>query len=144
VEVKRKGRTDYYSADFVVVACGAINSAALLLRSTNDKHPQGLANRSGVVGSHYMGHVNSVQMAVSKCANPTVFQKTLSVNDFYLSSKESERPCGPHIICRQARPRSSQSGRPRDCSGLYPGPEWRVIRRTSSLPPKIYPTRATA
>lgn len=85
-----------YSADIVVVACGAINSAALLLRSAGDRHPHGLANGSDVVGRHYMGHVNSVLMAVSKCPNPTVFQKTLSVNDFYLGSKEWEYPMG-HI-----------------------------------------------
>jgi choline dehydrogenase-like flavoprotein len=73
-----------FSASIVVVACGAINSAALLLRSASEYHYQGLANSSGVVGRHYMGHVNSVLMAISKCPNPTVFQKTLSVNDFYL------------------------------------------------------------
>jgi choline dehydrogenase-like flavoprotein len=80
----------------VVVACGAINSAALLLRSASDKHPKGLANGSDVVGRHYMGHVNSVLMAISKCPNPTVFQKTLGVNDFYFASKEWEFPMG-HI-----------------------------------------------
>jgi choline dehydrogenase-like flavoprotein len=80
----------------VVVAAGAINSAALLLRSANDKHPRGLANGSDVVGRHYMGHVNSVLLAVSKCPNPTVFQKTLGVNDFYFASKDWEHPMG-HI-----------------------------------------------
>ena len=96
IVVKRNDLTEYYTADIVVVACGAINSAALLLRSANDKHPRGMANSSDVVGRHYMGHVNSVLMAVSKCANPTIFQKTLSVNDFYFASKESEYPLG-HI-----------------------------------------------
>ena len=33
---------------------GAVNSAALLLRSANDRHPNGLANGSDVVGRHYM------------------------------------------------------------------------------------------
>jgi choline dehydrogenase-like flavoprotein len=84
------------SADVVVVSCGAINSAALLLRSANDDHPNGLANRSGVVGRHYMGHTNSVVMALSLCPNPTIFQKTLSVNDFYRASSEWEYPMG-HI-----------------------------------------------
>jgi len=79
---------------FYVVSAGAINSAALLLRSANDNHPRGLANRSDVVGRHYMGHVNSVLMALSKCPNPTIFQKTLSVNDFYLASKEWQYPMG--------------------------------------------------
>ena len=75
-----------YRADIVIVACGAINSAALLLRSKNDKHPNGLANGSDVVGRHYMRHNNSVLMAVSKTPNPTVFQKTLAINDFLFKS----------------------------------------------------------
>jgi choline dehydrogenase-like flavoprotein len=83
-----------YSADIVVVSCGAINPAAFLLRSANDKHPNGLANSSGVVGGHYMGHTNSVLMAISKCPNPTIFQRTLSLNDFYFGSKDFEYPMG--------------------------------------------------
>ncbi len=94
--VERNGAREVYSADLVVVAGGAINSAALLLRSANEKHPGGLGNRSGVVGRHYMGHVNSVLMALSKCPNPTVFQKTLALNDFYFGSPEWEYPMG-HI-----------------------------------------------
>jgi choline dehydrogenase-like flavoprotein len=43
-----------------------------------------------------MGHVNSVLMAISKCPNPTVFQKTLSVNDFYFGSRDWDFPMG-HI-----------------------------------------------
>ena len=94
VRVQRNGAAESYSADFVVVSCGAINSAALLLRSANDKHPRGLANGSDVVGRHYMGHVNSVLLALSKCPNPTLYQKTLAVNDFYFASKDWEYPMG--------------------------------------------------
>ena len=96
VVVERGGAAEVYSADVVVVSAGAINSAALLLRSANGKHPRGLANGSDVVGRHYMGHVNSVMMALSKCPNPTVFQKTLAVNDFYFGSPEWSYPMG-HI-----------------------------------------------
>jgi choline dehydrogenase-like flavoprotein len=96
VHVERNGAAETYSADIVVSSCGAINSAALLLRSANDKHPRGLANSSDVVGRHYMGHINSVLMAVSKCPNPTIFQKSLSVNDFYFGSEAWEYPMG-HI-----------------------------------------------
>src|SRR5574339_391847 len=85
-----------YSADIVVAACGAINSAARLLRSANDKHPHGLANGSGVVGRHYMGHINSVLLAISKIPNPTVFQKTLAVNDYYFGDSDFAFPMG-HI-----------------------------------------------
>jgi choline dehydrogenase-like flavoprotein len=96
VEVERDGKLALYSADIVVVACGAINSAALLLRSANSAHPRGLANGSDMVGRHYMGHVNSVLMAISRCPNPTVFQKTLALNDFYFGSPEWPHPMG-HI-----------------------------------------------
>ncbi|MCI0611389.1 GMC family oxidoreductase [bacterium] len=96
VRVKRNGGVEEYSANIVVVSCGAINSAALLLRSANGKHPRGLANSSDMVGRHYMGHVNSVLMALSLCPNPTIFQKTLGVNDFYFGSKEWDHPMG-HI-----------------------------------------------
>jgi choline dehydrogenase-like flavoprotein len=96
VIVERGGATEAYSAGIVVVSAGAINSAALLLRSASDRHPRGLANGSDVVGRHYMGHVNSVLMAVSKCPNPTVFQKTLAMNDFYFGSPEWAYPMG-HI-----------------------------------------------
>jgi len=96
VVVERDGILESYAADLIVVSCGAINSAALLLRSANDKHPRGLANRSDLVGRHYMGHSNSVMMAISKCPNPTIFQKTLGVNDYYFGSKDFEYPMG-HI-----------------------------------------------
>jgi len=94
VVVKQNGGTTAYSADVVVVSAGAINSAALLLRSANEKHPRGLANSSDMVGRHYMGHVNSVLLALSKCPNPTLYQKTLAVNDFYFGSREWDYPMG--------------------------------------------------
>ncbi|MBI4270522.1 MAG: GMC family oxidoreductase [Candidatus Rokubacteria bacterium] len=96
IVAERGGATEAYAAGIVVVACGAINSAALLLRSASDTHPRGLANGSDTVGRHYMGHVNSVLMAVSKCPNPTVFQKTLALNDFYFGSEDWDYPMG-HI-----------------------------------------------
>jgi len=96
VVVERNGETLRLSADIVVSSAGAINSAALLLRSGNDMHPRGLANSSDVVGRHYMGHVNSVLLAISKCPNPTTFQKTLGLNDFYFGDDDFEYPMG-HI-----------------------------------------------
>lgn len=96
VMVERHGQYEEYSADIVVVACGAINSAALLLRSANPKHPHGLANRSGVVGRHYMCHNNSAFVAISKPPNPTRFQKTIGLNAFYSHSPDWDYPLG-HI-----------------------------------------------
>ncbi len=94
VIVKRHGEIEEYSGNIVVASCGAVNSAALLLRSANDSHPNGLANGSDVVGRHYMGHINSVLMALSKCPNPTIFQKTLAINDFYFRGPHTRYPLG--------------------------------------------------
>ena len=96
VNFTREGVPEEYSADLVVVSCGAINSAALLLRSANGRHPNGLANGSDVVGRHYMGHVNSVVMAISPERNDSVFQKTLALNDFYFANETWQYPMG-HI-----------------------------------------------
>ena len=96
VIVEREGKEEAFAADVVVVACGAINSAALLLRSRGDRHPRGLANGSGAVGRHYMGHINSVVMAISREPNPSVFQKTLALNDFYFGADDWDFPLG-HI-----------------------------------------------
>ena len=96
VLVERCDALEEYAADIVVVACGAINSALLLLRSANDRHPHGLANSSGVVGRHYMRHNNSAFLAVSRKPNPTIFQKTLAINDFYFGAKDWDYPLG-HI-----------------------------------------------
>jgi choline dehydrogenase-like flavoprotein len=96
VAVARGSKEEIFTADVVVSSCGAINSAALLLRSANDRHPNGLANSSDVVGRHYMGHVNSVLLAISRTPNPTVFQKTLAVNDFYFGDGDFHFPMG-HI-----------------------------------------------
>ncbi|MFI6586081.1 GMC oxidoreductase [Embleya sp. NPDC050493] len=88
------GTTEEFGADIVVVAAGAVNSAVLLLRSANDKHPRGLANSSDVVGRHYMRHNNLALMAVSKEPNPTKFQKTLALNDWYLGADDWDYPLG--------------------------------------------------
>ena len=97
VIVKQNDATREFSGDVVVVSAGAINSAALLLRSRSDKHPNGLANGSDTVGRHCMGHINSVLMAISRQANDSVFQKTLALNDFYFGDgKDWPLPMG-HI-----------------------------------------------
>nr|WP_235843380.1 GMC family oxidoreductase [Cellulomonas algicola] len=71
-----------------------MNSAALLLRSATDAHPEGLANSSGVVGRYYMRHNNVAVMAVSVEPNPTRFQKTLAFNDWYLGADDWDYPLG--------------------------------------------------
>jgi choline dehydrogenase-like flavoprotein len=96
VEAVRGGERRTFTADIVVVACGALSSALLLLRSANEHHPNGLANGSGLVGRNYMRHNNSVLLAISKTPNPTRFQKTLGLNDFYFGADDWNYPLG-HI-----------------------------------------------
>ena len=91
-----KGEQITFSSDIVVVSCGAVNSSALLLRSSNDKHPNGLANNSsGLVGRNLMKHVLGSLVGVSSLkANPSKFQKTMAINDFYWGEPGYEFPMG--------------------------------------------------
>jgi choline dehydrogenase-like flavoprotein len=94
VVVERDGARETLTADIVVVSCGAANSARLLLSSASDAHPNGLANGSDQVGRNYTFHNSQAVLALSKEENPTVFQKTLGLNDFYFGSDEFEYPMG--------------------------------------------------
>ncbi|MCW2893122.1 MAG: glucose-methanol-choline oxidoreductase [Actinomycetia bacterium] len=94
VVVERDGETERYQGDIVVVSCGAANSAKLLLASASDKHPNGLANGSDQVGRNFMYHDSQAVLALSKEPNPTVFQKTLGINDFYFSGPDFDYPMG--------------------------------------------------
>jgi choline dehydrogenase-like flavoprotein len=97
--VVRSGEEEIYSADIVVVACGALSSALLLLRSANEKHPNGLANGSGQVGRNYMRHNQSILMALMREPNETVFQKTLAVSDYYFGADDWDFPLGLIQMC---------------------------------------------
>jgi choline dehydrogenase-like flavoprotein len=94
VIVEHEGSREALSADIVVVSCGAANSARLLLASASETHPNGLANGSDQVGRNYMFHNSVAVLALSKEENPTVFQKTLGVNDFYFGSDDFDFPMG--------------------------------------------------
>jgi choline dehydrogenase-like flavoprotein len=94
VTVDRDGAQETYAAHLVVVACGAANTARLLLESATDKHPNGLANGSDQVGRNYMFHASQAVLALSREENPTVYQKTLALNDFYFGSDEHDYPLG--------------------------------------------------
>jgi choline dehydrogenase-like flavoprotein len=88
---EKEGSRYEVEGETFVLAAGALNSALILLDSTNDYHPQGLANSSGLVGRNYMCHNNTVVMAFHPLRkNRTILQKTLSCNDFYLAGREAE------------------------------------------------------
>jgi len=95
VEVERNGEAIRVESALFVVSCGAVNSAALLLRSANDRHPGGLANSSGLVGRRYMAHLATMMQGFHPFRkNPTVFQKTVAINDFYFRGPHSRYPLG--------------------------------------------------
>jgi len=97
IEVERDGRTQRVESSLVIVSCGAVNSAALLLRSATDKHPHGLANSSGLVGRRYMAHLATMMQGFHPFRkNATVFQKTVAINDFYFRGPRTKFPLG-HI-----------------------------------------------
>ena len=120
VVVDRRGETLTVEGSTIVVACGAVNSAALLLRSGGGAHPNGLANSSGLVGRNYMAHHATMISAIGWRTNATRFQKTLAVNDFYLRGPRSPYPLGqiqsqgrihPHMIQSGAPPRWQRAAR---------------------------------
>jgi choline dehydrogenase-like flavoprotein len=95
VEVTRAGTQVRVEAGLVVVSCGAVNSAALLLRSASDRHPDGLGNSSGLVGRRYMAHLATMMQGFHPFkVNDTVFQKTVAINDFYLHGPDTPYPLG--------------------------------------------------
>ena len=118
VEVERDGKIETVSAPLVIVSAGAVNSAALLLRSANAQHPQGLANSSGLVGRRYMAHLATMMQAFHPFrVNDTVFQKTVAINDFYFRGRKVKYPLGQiqsqgrtHGVMAQAAQRDFLAG----------------------------------
>lgn len=96
VEAEIDGQSYLFMGNIVVLSCGAINSAALLLRSANEKHPKGLANSSDLVGRNLMKHLMTIVLQLMPNANSGLFQRTLYVNDFYWGDPDFPYPMG-HI-----------------------------------------------
>jgi choline dehydrogenase-like flavoprotein len=96
VEAEINGQSYLFMGDLIVLSCGAINSVALLLRSTNDRHPKGLANGSDLLGRNLMKHLMTVVVQISSASNSGLFQRTLYLNDFYWGDGNFPYPMG-HI-----------------------------------------------
>jgi choline dehydrogenase-like flavoprotein len=118
VHVEQGGANHELRGAIVVVSCGAINSAALLLRSTSSRHPNGLANRSGAVGRNYMCHLNTMLLALSRHPNPTRFNKTFGLNDFYHASADGELPRGHVSLMGNVDGNVLKAGAPRLVPGM--------------------------
>jgi choline dehydrogenase-like flavoprotein len=125
VVVERDGAEEHYAADVVVVACGAANTAKLLLASGNDKHPSGLANGSDQVGRNYMFHDSLAVLALSREENQTVFQKTLGLNDFYFRSDDFDYPLGSIQMVGKSQAEMFRGERPGE---TRLAPEWTLER----------------
>jgi choline dehydrogenase-like flavoprotein len=128
--VRIEGRT-------FVISAGAVNSAALLLRSTSPHHPRGLANSSGSIGRGLMLHNLSAIMAVGREPNPTVFQKTLGINDWYLKSPGDGRPLGNLQTLGKIRPNmlaTAVRGVPRRVVAAVTARSWDWFATSEDLP----------
>ncbi len=85
----RLSQGETIASPLIVVAAGAVQTAALLLRSANEKYPAGIANRSDQVGRNFMNHNCSAVLALHPFRkNRSVYQKTLMLNDFYLATND--------------------------------------------------------
>jgi choline dehydrogenase-like flavoprotein len=125
VVVEHGGDREHFAADVFVAACGAANTARLLLESASDKHPNGLANGSDQVGRNYMFHNSQAVLALSREENPTIFQKTLGLNDFYLANDEFEYPLGNIQMVGKSQAEMYRGEKPGETALA---PEWTLER----------------
>ncbi|MDW5312594.1 GMC family oxidoreductase [Rhizobium sp. PL01] len=92
IHYTHNGERKRLSPKLVILSAGAINSAAILLRSGDG---EGLANRSGQVGRNFMNHNCSAMLAINPFRrNDSVYQKTLMLNDYYLTGGRDGLPLG--------------------------------------------------
>lgn len=95
VVYQRDNQTCTLRPKLVILSAGAVHSAALLLKSKNTQYPNGLANRSGMVGRNFMNHNCTAVVGFShRYCNRSVYQKTFGLNDFYLSDGQGGYPLG--------------------------------------------------
>jgi len=125
VVVDRNGSEERFTADVVVVSCGAANSAKLLLLSASEKHPNGLANGSDQVGRNYMFHDSTAVLALSRTENETAYQKTLGLNDFYFGADDFEYPLGNVQMVGKSQAAMFRGERPRE---TRLAPDWTLER----------------
>ena len=88
----KSGYVASYTAGLFAVCAGAVNSTVILLASANDKHPNGLANRSDQVGRNFMYHQADALLAIATERNEDSYTKTWGTNDFYLKDTDPAYP----------------------------------------------------
>ncbi|MBV7395165.1 GMC oxidoreductase [Mameliella sediminis] len=84
VEARLDGALKRLTADRFILAAGALHSPRLLLASTCEAHPNGLANSSGMVGCNLMLHVDERFALWPRRGTPdSGATKAISFRDFY-------------------------------------------------------------
>jgi choline dehydrogenase-like flavoprotein len=137
VVMERNGTSETLSASIVVLAAGAVNTAALLLASADEGHPKGLANASDQVGRNFMNHNCSAVLAIHPLRrNDSVYQKTVQVNDWYVSGGPNGEPLGNvQLLGKISGPiLASQSGLPRPVAGWIAGHSVDLYAMSEDLP----------
>ena len=128
VIIRNNGTREEVSGDIVVSSCGAINSAALLLRSANDKHPKGLANSSRRRWAPLHGP-RQLRIDGTVKSQSDYFPEITLVNDFYFGSEDWTYPMGHISFVRQARRRNAERRR----ASLTPGWTLDLMARPPSI-----------
>ncbi len=86
VECSWQGRQLKLRSRVVILAAGALMTPVLLLKSKSGDWPEGLANRTGLVGRNLMVHAGDmIAVNPDKRCSGAGFNKSLSMNDFYFS-----------------------------------------------------------
>lgn len=88
VVCERRGESLRLRGTIVVLAAGALGTPGILLASTSDAWPEGLANRSGLVGRNLMRHFNDLYALFlpGVPGDEGNRQKELAFNDFYATT----------------------------------------------------------
>jgi len=94
IHYRQNGEAKKVTPKLVILSAGAVNSAVILLRSPSSDG-KCLANRSDQVGRNFMNHNSSAMLAIDpRRRNDAVYQKTLMLNDYYLSDGKGGKPLG--------------------------------------------------
>nr|BFD66579.1 GMC family oxidoreductase [Bdellovibrio sp. HAGR004] len=79
------GKRYVIRANRFILAAGAINSAKLLLKSKSPHYPEGLANKSKLVGKNLMRHlIDLYVLRINPALGNSGKQKEIGLNDFYI------------------------------------------------------------
>lgn len=137
IHYEHKGAPCALSARLVVLSAGAVQSAALLLKSANSNRPNGLANSSDQVGRNFMNHNCSAVLALNPFRkNSAIYQKTIQLNDYYLSTETNPEPLGNiQMLGKITGPiLAATTGLPRWLAGLIAARSFDFYAMSEDLP----------